>query len=66
MSNIKIQKGFFDTKLELEHAGSGGSYQTYTGTLKRFDEYEKMLIFTDGKTIELSRITKISLEEQPG
>ncbi len=43
---------------------SGGSYQTYTGTLKRFDDYEKALVFTDGKTIELSMITKIRLEEQ--
>jgi len=41
---------------------SGGSYQTYTGTLKRFDDYEKRLVFTDGETIALSMITKISFE----
>jgi len=39
---------------------SGGSYQTYTGSLKRFDDYEKVLVFADGKTIEVSMITKIS------
>ncbi len=38
---------------------AGGSYQTFTGTIKRYDDYEKVLVFTDGKTIELSMITEI-------
>ncbi len=41
----------------------GGSYQTYTGTLKHFDDYEKVLIMTDGKSIALDTINKIELEE---
>lgn len=38
---------------------SGGAYVTVTGNLKRFDEYERLLILTDGKKIPMDDITDI-------
>ena len=40
----------------------GGSYQHYTGTLRRIDEYEGVLMFTDGKHIPLQSIAELSSE----
>ena len=38
---------------------SGGAYVTVTGNLKRFDEYERLLILTDGKKIPIDDIADI-------
>ena len=38
---------------------SGGSYQTYTGIIKKIDEYEHQLIMQDGKKIPLNSIMDI-------
>lgn len=38
---------------------SGGSYVTETGNLKRFDEYERLLILTNGKKIPMDDIANI-------
>ena len=38
---------------------SGGAYVTVTGNLKRFDEYERLLILTDGKKIPMDDIAEI-------
>ena len=38
----------------------GGSYQSYTGNIKRIDEYEKTMVMTDGKKIQLKMITNIT------
>ena len=38
---------------------SGGAYVTVTGNLKRFDEYERLLILTDGKKIPMDYIADI-------
>lgn len=35
---------------------AGGSYVTVTGTVKRIDEYNRILIMTDGKTIPIDEI----------
>ena len=40
---------------------AGGSYQTYTGNVKRIDEYEQMMVMTDSKKIELRMITNITI-----
>ena len=37
----------------------GGSYQSYTGHVKRIDEYEQKIIMTDGKKIQLRMIRNI-------
>ena len=38
----------------------GGSYQSYTGHVKRIDEYEHTLVMTDGKKIQLRMIVNIT------
>ena len=37
----------------------GGAYVTVTGNLKRFDEYERLLILTNGKKIPMDDIANI-------
>jgi len=41
---------------------SGGAYVTMTGNLKRFDEYERLLILTNGKKIPMDDIANIDSE----
>ena len=38
---------------------AGGAYVTVTGKLKRFDEYERLLILTNGKKIPMDDIADI-------
>ena len=38
----------------------GGSYQSYTGNVKRIDEYEQTMVMTDGKKIQLRMIVNIT------
>lgn len=38
---------------------AGGAYVTVTGNLKRFDEYERLLILTNGKKIPMDDIINI-------
>ena len=38
---------------------AGGAYVTVTGNLKRFDEYERLLILTNGKKIPMDDIADI-------
>jgi len=38
----------------------GGSYQSYTGHVKRIDEYEHTIVMTDGKKIQLRMIVNIT------
>ena len=38
---------------------SGGEYVTVAGNLKRFDEYERLLILTDGQKIPMDDIMNI-------
>ena len=40
----------------------GGSYQSYTGNVKRIDEYEKCIEFTDGKKVPLDVIREIKID----
>ena len=38
----------------------GCSYQSYTGNVKRIDEYEQTMVMTDGKKIQLRMIRNIT------
>ena len=42
---------------------AGGSYQSYTGNVKRIDEYEKHIEFTDGKKVPLDAISEIKIDD---
>lgn len=59
-----------DTKPEItvtyfvpDEKKSGGAYSTVTGFLKRIDEYERVLVLTDGRKIQLDAILDIESEE---
>lgn len=59
-----------DTKPEItvtyfvpDEKKSGGAYSTVTGFLKRIDEYERVLMLTDGRKIQLNAILDIESEE---
>ena len=41
---------------------SGGAYVTITGNLKRFDEYERLLILTDSRKIPMDDIADIECD----
>ena len=41
----------------------GGFYQSYTGDVKRIDEYEQTMVMTDGTKIVLRMITNITIIE---
>ena len=41
---------------------SGGAYVTVTGNLKRFDEYERLLIMTNGKKIPMDDIANFECD----
>ena len=59
-----------DTKPEItvtyfvpDEKKSGGAYSTATGFLKRIDEYERELVLTDGRKIQLDAIFDIESGE---
>ena len=59
-----------DTKPEItvtyvvpDEKKSGGAYSTVTGFLKRIDEYERVLMLTDGRKIQRDAILDIESEE---
>lgn len=42
---------------------SGGAYVTHTGTLKRVDEIERMVVFKDGLRVPLDEVMDIKCEQ---
>lgn len=59
-----------DTKPEItvtyfvpDEKKSGGAYSTVTGFLKRIDEYERVLMLTDGRKIQLDAVLDIESDE---
>lgn len=41
---------------------SGGAYESKIGSVRRIDEYERVVIFTDGDIVPIDRITDIDGE----
>lgn len=41
---------------------AGGEYVTVTGSLKRIDEYERLMIFMDGRKVPMDEITNMEGE----
>lgn len=59
-----------DTKPEItvtyfvpDEKKSGGAYSTVTGFLKRIDEYEREIVLTDGRKIQLDAVLDIESDE---
>ena len=44
------------TYFEPDKRKSGGAYVSVTGTVKRIDEYERLVIMSDGKKIRIDEI----------
>lgn len=66
--NEKLQMAieFADTEPEItvthfvaDQKKSGGAYVDFTGVIKRIDEYERIVIFTDKTTIQIDNIYAI-------
>ena len=47
------------THFEPDIKKDGGAYLNTTGTVKRIDEFEKVMILTDGRIISIERIFDI-------
>ena len=56
---ISVQPEITVTYFLPDERKSGGTYLSVTGKLKRIDEYERMMILTDGKKIPLDDIMEI-------
>ena len=56
---ISVQPEITVTYFLPDERKSGGTYLSVTGKLKRIDEYERMMILTDGKKISLDDIMDI-------
>lgn len=50
------------TYFEPDKRKAGGAYVTVTGTVKRIDEYERLVIMTDGKKINIDDIYNLQSE----
>ena len=50
------------TYFEPDMRKAGGAYVTVTGTVKRIDEYEHLVIMTDGKKINIDEIYNLQSE----
>jgi len=50
------------TYFEADKKKAGGAYRMYTGSLKRIDDFEKQLQFTDGMKIRLDDVYAIDSE----
>ena len=50
------------TYFEPDKKKAGGAYVTVTGTVKRIDEYEHLVIMTDGKKINIDDIYNLQSE----
>lgn len=59
MERIKEQPEVVLTVFEEDDKKAGGSYKRIKGRLKRYDETERTLYFTDGNTISLDMVTDI-------
>lgn len=60
---ISVQPEITVTYFLPDERKSGGTYLSVTGKLKRIDEYERMMILTDGKKIPLDDIMDIESSE---
>ena len=41
---------------------AGGSYRSITGTIKKWDDYEQILIFDNGNTVSIESISEIETD----
>ena len=47
------------TYFQPDSRKTGGSYVTVTGQVKRIDEYDRVIVFTDGREVPLDRLYRL-------
>lgn len=57
--NIRQQPSVTVTYFQEDARKNGGAYVKYRGNLKKIDEYERRLIFTDGNAIYIGDILEL-------
>ena len=62
-NNIGIEQNVSITYFIPDAKKVGGSYVTYSGIVKKIDEYEHTIIMTDQTVIPIERISDIKCEE---
>ena len=62
LNDIEEQPEVSITYFVPDERKDGGAYVTKTGALKKIDEYEHVLIMTDGVRIPIREIIEVSLE----
>ena len=62
MDNLPMRPEVFVTYFVHDERKGGGDYVTVTGTVKKVDEFQRLLILTDGTKIPLDEIYDISGE----
>ena len=62
-NNIGIEQNVSITYFIPDEKKAGGSYVTYSGIVKKVDEYEHTMIMTDQTVIPIERISDIKCEE---
>lgn len=60
-AHIKEQPEIIVTYFLPDARKKGGSYLTITGKVKKINEYERLIIFTDGSFIPIDRIYDITV-----
>ena len=56
LSNSDVDEEVSITYFVPDKKKSGGAYVSVTGTVKRIDEYERIVIMSDGKKIPIDEI----------
>lgn len=59
MSAITEQPEVTLTYFEPDEKKSGGAYHSVTGRVRRIDEVEREILFTDGRRISMARVCQI-------
>ena len=62
-NNIGIEQNVSITYFIPDTKKAGGSYVTYSGIVKKIDEYEHTIIMTDQTVIPIEQISDIKCEE---
>ena len=62
-NNIGIEQNVLITYFVPDAKKTGGSYVTYSGIVKKIDEYEHTIIMTDQTVIPIEQISDIKCEE---
>lgn len=59
---IRIRPEISVTYFVPDKKKDGGEYVTFSGSIKRIDEVERTIIFSDGKTIQIDDVINIESE----